>query len=568
MPRAEPSDDRLREEAAQPARSERAGDPGRDGGTDEPRPALAGADEPEATPTLGTDTPPGSTGGETEPPDDRLTELAELAGGEPAGPYPIGGDLTGTDLAGGGSAEREAAGPDRIASGPVGGAAGAGGPADREAVDREPEPTLPEPVRARIVSLAAAALPTLPSDELPPPLRRVAKFAPNRRARLGGGPIATQLAADPLFRQRVASRVLSEAGELGSVVVSGGSPAAADPVEVAALAYLTRPPGWRHLVEDAGAAVRAEADSAVVAELVREAEQRATRAEHDRAVAKVEADKLRDEVARLREELGQLREENRVLGRTLRETQAGQRRAAELLATEKGRASRAAADHEAELRRVRARLAEAEAAAGAVRQTAKEARSVDDARLWLLLETIGRAAVGLRRELALDPADRLPADYVADAFAERPAAANSARALDADDPARLDELLALPRAHLVVDGYNVTKRGFGEMSLEQQRKRLITGLGGIAAQTGDEVTVVFDGAERMHGLPPAPRGVRVLFSRKGETADDLIRRLVRAEPAGRPVVVVSSDREVADGVRRHGAYPLGADSLLRRLARS
>jgi predicted RNA-binding protein with PIN domain len=120
----------------------------------------------------------------------------------------------------------------------------------------------------------------------------------------------------------------------------------------------------------------------------------------------------------------------------------------------------------------------------------------------------------------------------------------------------------------VVDGYNVTKRGFAEMSLEQQRKRLITGLGGIAAQTGDEITVVFDGAERVHGLPPAPRGVRVLFSHKGDTADELIHQLVRAEPPGRPIVVVSSDREVADGVRRHGAYPMGADSLLRRLARS
>ncbi|GAB3985038.1 NYN domain-containing protein [Plantactinospora veratri] len=553
MPRAEPSDDRLPEEAAQLARAERAGDPGRDGGTDEPRPAAPGTDEAEST--LVTDTSPGPGGGAAVPPAGPLTE--------PTGDDPIDTESPGAESGAGGWGDGDPLGAGSAGTGSAGTESGDGGPADREL-----EPTLPEPVRARIVSLAAAALPTLPTDELPPPLRRVAKFAPNRRARLGGGPIATQLAADPLFRQRVASRVLAEAGELGSVVVSGASPAAADPVEVAALAYLTRPPGWRDLVEDAGAAVRAEADSAVVAELVREAEQRATRAEHDRAVAKVEADKLRDEVARLREELGQLREENRVLGRTLREAQAGQRRAAELLATEKGRASRAAADHEAELRRVRARLAEAEAAAGAVRQTAKEARSVDDARLWLLLETIGRAAVGLRRELALDPADRLPADYVADAFAERPATANSARALDADDPVRLDELLALPRAHLVVDGYNVTKRGFGDMSLEQQRKRLITGLGGIAAQTGDEVTVVFDGAERMHGLPPAPRGVRVLFSRKGETADDLIRRLVRAEPAGRPVVVVSSDREVADGVRRHGAYPLGADSLLRRLARS
>jgi len=31
-------------------------------------------------------------------------------------------------------------------------------------------------------------------------------------------------------------------------------------------------------------------------------------------------------------------------------------------------------------------------------------------------------------------------------------------------------------------------------------------------------------------------------------------------------VVVSSDREVAEGVKRHGAYPMGSDSLLRRLS--
>jgi predicted RNA-binding protein with PIN domain len=457
---------------------------------------------------------------------------------------------------------------DRSAEEPV--AAARDGGADG-AADELVEPVLPEPVRQRILSLAAATLPGLPAEEVPVPLRRVAKFAPNRRARLGAPVIATQLAGDPLFRQRVASRVLADAGELGSAVGQGSIPAAADPVEVAALAYLARPAGWRELMNAAGAAVRVDAENALVAELARDAEQRIARAEHDRAVAKVEADKLRDELARVREELGQLREEARVLARSLRESQARERKTTEMLATEKGRAARVNADHDAELRRVRARLAEAEAAAGAARHTAKEARSVDDARLWLLLETIGQAAVGLRRELALDPADRLPADYIADAYADQPATAPpaaAARARDTDDPARLDQLLALPRAHLLVDGYNVTKRGFAEMSLEQQRKRLIAGLGGIAAQTGDEVTVVFDGAERVPGLPPAPRGVRVLFSRKGETADELIRRLVRAEPAGRPIVVISSDREVADGVRRHGAYPLGADALLRRLARS
>ena len=43
----------------------------------------------------------------------------------------------------------------------------------------------------------------------------------------------------------------------------------------------------------------------------------------------------------------------------------------------------------------------------------------------------------------------------------------------------------------------MTKRGFAEISLEQQRNRLVSGLGGLAAQTGAEVTVVFDGAERV-----------------------------------------------------------------------
>src|SRR6266511_876083 len=390
-------------------------------------------------------------------------------------------------------------------------------PDDRPVADDAaylPEPVLPEPVRQRVIALAAAALTGLPVDELPVPLRRVAKFAPNRRARLAGTAIATQLSGDPLFRQRLAGRVLEEAGDLGAAVLEGACPAAADPVEVAALAYLGRPAGWTELVEAAGEIVRAEAESAAMTELLRDAEQRA----------------------------------------------------AELVATEKGRLNRTLSDHDAELRRLRARLAEAEATAGANRQSAKEARQVDDARLWLLLETIGQAAVGLRRELALEPSSLLPADLVAAETAGRQGfETGKARALDADDPARLDQLLALPKAHLIVDGYNVTKTGFPEISLEQQRSRLISGLGGLAAQTRAEITAVFDGAERVVGPPATPRGVRVLFSPKGTTADELIRRLVRAEPAGRPIIVISADREVADGVRRHGAYPLSSTTLLRRL---
>jgi predicted RNA-binding protein with PIN domain len=433
-----------------------------------------------------------------------------------------------------------------------------------------PEPILPESVRQRVIALAAAAITGMPVDELPNPLRKIAQFAPNRRAKLAGQPIAAHLTIDPVFRQRIGERALDAAGELGLAVRDGAPPAAADPIEVAALAYLGRPDGWRELVSGAADALLGDAQSAAAAEKLAAAEHRAMRAEHERAVAKVEAEKLRDELTRLRAEAQTLRDEVRTLTKAMREAQATQRKSADMLATEKGRAARAAAEADAELRRLRIKLLDAEQAASGARAYAKEARAVDDARLWLLLETVGQAAVGLKRELGLQPASRLPADYVADATADRPGApgAAGARALDADDPSRLDQLLALPKVHLIVDGYNVTKKGFPDVSLEQQRTRLVNAMGGIAAQSGAEVTVVFDGAEKLVAAPPTPRGVRVLFSRKGVTADELIRQLVRAEPDGRPVVVISSDKEVADGVRRHGAYPLSSDTLLRRIARA
>jgi predicted RNA-binding protein with PIN domain len=114
----------------------------------------------------------------------------------------------------------------------------------------------------------------------------------------------------------------------------------------------------------------------------------------------------------------------------------------------------------------------------------------------------------------------------------------------------------------------VTKTGFPDLPLEKQRTRLLTGLSHIAARCGAEVTCCFDGAALEGRVPAAAaRGVRVLFSKPGETADELIRALVRAEPQGRPVCVVSSDREVADGVRRWGARPVSAAALVRRLDR-
>lgn len=427
------------------------------------------------------------------------------------------------------------------------------------------EPPLPDQVRHRVVSLTADVLPALGTDEVPARLRPFVRFTPARRARLGATEIAALLSTDPVFRQRVAARVTEAAGALGEAVADGAVPAAADPVDVAALAYLNRPSGWEKLVGEAATAVTSEASQAELHERDRELQRLAEQLERAKSAARTDLERVRAELAVVRSEAEEMRAKVRELSKSLAAAERTARRAEDALSTERGRANAAASAHEAELRRVRARLADAELVAGSAKQAAKDTRNVDDARLWLLLETIGQAALGMRRELALNPPQQLPADVIAESVS-RDDSSTGSRWI-ADDPTKLDQLLTLPKAHLVVDGYNVTKTGFGDLSLEQQRGRLVGRLGGLAAQTGAEITVVFDGAARLPVAPSTPRGVRVLFSPIGQTADEMIRRLVRAEPEGRPVIVVSTDNEVATGVHRSGAYPVTSAVLLRRLSR-
>jgi predicted RNA-binding protein with PIN domain len=417
-------------------------------------------------------------------------------------------------------------------------------------------------VRVRVLALAAAALGRLPAEEVPPPLRAAARFTPAKRARLAGTALAAALAGDSAFRLRTAEEAERESPAAVAAARAGDIPAAADPVEVAAAAYLLRPAGWTAVLDRARDALAAATDRARA---------RVRDEELDRLRAELAAARTgeREQADRTRAAVEAGRAEAETLRRQLRE-QTGQRRTAErartvaeeALAEQRRRGAAEESRAQAEIRRLRQRLAEAEDAVEAARRAAREARQADGARLWLLLDTAAGAVQGLRRELALAPTAERPADAVA-AAAPGPAVL-SARG---DDPELFDRLLGLPRVHLVVDGYNVTKTGYGELPLAAQRSRLIQGLGALAARTGAEVSAVFDGAARPPAMPPAPRGVRVLFSAPGELADDVIRRLVAAEPAGRPVVVVSSDREVADDVSRAGAYALGSPLLLRRLDR-
>lgn len=416
---------------------------------------------------------------------------------------------------------------------------------------------LPDPVRHRLAEVAGTALAGLPPAEVPSALRQFARFTPAKRARLGGTKLVRELRDNATFRTAVVA--WWEEHRPGELAAGPD-----EPLTAAAAAVLTGAPGAR----------------GAVASVARRGDAAEARAERDEALSR--ADKLTVEVERLRAELTEARDQAREAAAEREHEVAHLRRKV----SEQGGKLRAALDArtelEAEVARLRAgvddRLAEvvrerdrereraeeerarahrAQAEVAAARQAAKEARQGDEVRLGLLLETLGGAVQGLRRELSLGGGGPRPADLVA--------GPDGTRGTPVVNLATLDALLALPAAHLIVDGYNVSKTGYPELPLADQRTRLVGQLGALAARTGVEVTVVFDGAAVSAAQTRGARGVRVLFSDPGVIADDVIRDLVAAEPQGRPLLVASSDRAVAASVRRRGAHAVPSSVLLGRL---
>jgi predicted RNA-binding protein with PIN domain len=421
---------------------------------------------------------------------------------------------------------------------------------------------LPDAVRTRLAELGADALSALPKVDVPQQLRAVARFTPAKRAKLGGGSIISSLRDSVAFRTAVVEWCREHRPAV--LDLSGD-----DPTTVAAAAVLLGEDTAGHYLElvsrrasDAG--LRSQRDAAIA---------RADRAENELAKVRAELDAVQGAVDRVRAEgeaeLERLRKRLREQGVRVRAAKdeaenAGaeiERIRAEAELQVKALTEQRDREHErAETERARAERAEADAEIA--RQSAREARQADEVRLALLVDTLDGAVTGLRRELALGGAGPRPADLV------RGATEAHGSVSRVEDPAALERLLTLPTVHVVVDGYNVTKTGYPELSLSDQRDRLIRQLAALAARTSAEVTLVFDGAGVVAVPTTAPRGVRVLFSDPGVLADDVIRALVTAEPEGRPVVVVTSDRAVADSVRRRGAHPVPSAVLLARLGRS
>ena len=121
----------------------------------------------------------------------------------------------------------------------------------------------------------------------------------------------------------------------------------------------------------------------------------------------------------------------------------------------------------------------------------------------------------------------------------------------------------------MVDGYNAIRRvpewnRIFTRDMGLARNALVRYCGEWRARHRDfrEVIVVFDGDS---SVPPQPRaarpGVRVVFTRTGEEADQRILALIQQARSVDRIVVVSDDAEIARGARVHGAEAISVQEF-------
>jgi predicted RNA-binding protein with PIN domain len=122
---------------------------------------------------------------------------------------------------------------------------------------------------------------------------------------------------------------------------------------------------------------------------------------------------------------------------------------------------------------------------------------------------------------------------------------------------------------LVVDGYNIIHawpqlKDAMDESLELARDALVARLATYHQVTGADVTVVFDAhfTQSRRSTELVHDGVKIMFTRAGNSADHAIERLAyAASRAGQPLVVATSDRFHRDMVRGMGMAVIDAREL-------
>ena len=127
--------------------------------------------------------------------------------------------------------------------------------------------------------------------------------------------------------------------------------------------------------------------------------------------------------------------------------------------------------------------------------------------------------------------------------------------------------------HLIIDGYNLLhvtlplSQGASE-DLQRKRDQLIDQLASYRQRKPSDITVVFDGWRGGWVTEKRERkkGIDLIFSKLGETADEVIKRLVKEKGSG--AVVVTSDRDISRYAQRMSVAVIASDQFGERVGQS
>jgi len=123
---------------------------------------------------------------------------------------------------------------------------------------------------------------------------------------------------------------------------------------------------------------------------------------------------------------------------------------------------------------------------------------------------------------------------------------------------------------VIIDGYNLLHASPNmsvrrEELLENARNRLIEKLSNYKRQKNVSISIIFDGWK--NGMPiqnqELSRGIKIIYSKLGEKADDVIKRLIAN--SSEEIVVVSSDREIRDFAEKHSTVSLSSSEFEKKV---
>jgi hypothetical protein len=129
---------------------------------------------------------------------------------------------------------------------------------------------------------------------------------------------------------------------------------------------------------------------------------------------------------------------------------------------------------------------------------------------------------------------------------------------------------AIMAVHVVIDGYNLIRQSATlsaqeELSLELGRDALLERLRQYKRVRRHRITVVFDAANKplLAEERSQQKGIRIVYSGQGETADTVIKRICRKQ--GEKVLLVTTDRDLASYAEAQRSVAMDSEDFEARM---